>query len=233
MAAAIEQLLVLQERDQHIRRLRKEMADIPIRKQQIESRLKAHESGLAEAENNLMALTAKTKALEVEIESAKQQIQRYRDQQLQTKKNDEYKAFEKQIASTMSQIRGLEDQELEAMEQVEAARVQVKERNASLEVDRARVNEEVATFLDRSTGLGDELAKVEEERKALAAGVDPTWLSRYERLFEKKGDAAIAVVEHGTCGCCHMKLPPAQVVDARKGDTLTVCNFCGRLLYSA
>ena len=79
--------------------------------------------------------------------------------------------------------------------------------------------------------MGDELKRKEEERKGLAAEIDPTWLARYERLFAKQRDAAIALVEHGTCGSCHMKLSPSQVVDARKSDSLTLCDFCGRMLY--
>jgi predicted nucleic acid-binding Zn-ribbon protein len=67
----------------------------------------------------------------------------------------------------------------------------------------------------------------------VAAGIDPVWLRRYERIFAKQRDAAIARVEHGTCGSCHMKLSPAQIVDARKTDTLTLCDFCGRMLYLA
>ena len=62
-------------------------------------------------------------------------------------------------------------------------------------------------------------------------GIEAVWLARYERIFAKQKDAAIALVEHGTCGSCHMKLSPSQVVDARKPDTLTQCAFCGRMLY--
>ncbi len=231
MAKAIEQLLVLQACDQEIRRLRKEMDDIPLRRQQIESRLGAHKEGLTQAEHGLLEAKARIKHLEGEIESARQQIQKFRDQQLQIKSNDGYKALEKEIATAQSQIRKLEDQELAAMEAVETATAEAQVRRESLAKEGARVDEEVKTFLQRSAGLEGELKRKEEERKALAATVEPVWLSRYERIFAKQRDAAIALVEHGTCGCCHMKLSPSQIVDARKTDTLTSCAFCGRMLY--
>ena len=231
MAKAVEKLLVLQACDQEIRRLRKEVEDIPLRKQQIESRLSVHQEGVTRAEHGLLEARARIKHLEGEIEAARQQVQKYRAQQLQIKSNDGYKALEKEIAMAQAAIRRLEDQELDAMEAVEVAKVQAAERREALEKETVRVTEEVQVFLRRSEGLGGELERKEAERRTLAADIDASWLSRYERLFAKQHDAAIALVEHGTCGSCHMKLSPAQVVDARKADTLTLCDFCGRMLY--
>ena len=233
MAKAIEQLLVLQECDQEIRRLRKEMEDIPLRKQQIESRLGAHKDGLAQAEHALLEARARIKHLEGEIESARQQIQKYREQQLQIKSNDGYKALEKEVAAKQQEIRGLEDQELAAMEAVEEAQATAAARREALAKEQLRVNEELQSFLGRSAGIEGDLKNKEEERRRLAADVDADWLARYERIFAKQRDAAIALVEHGTCGGCHMKLSPSQVVAARRSDTLTLCDFCGRLLYLA
>ena len=233
MAKAIEQLLVLQACDQEIRRLRKEMQDIPLRKQQIESRLNAHKEGLTQTEHVQLEAKTRIKHLEGEIESARQQIKKFREQQLQIKSNIEYKALEKEIATAQSGIRKLEDDELGAMEAVETAQAAVQARKEALAKEQARVNEELKAFLDRSAGLGDELKRKEEERKVLAAEIDPVWRARYERIFAKQRDAAIALVEHGTCGSCHMNLSPAQVVDARKAETVTLCDFCGRMLYFA
>ncbi|MGD9782695.1 MAG: zinc ribbon domain-containing protein [Kiritimatiellia bacterium] len=231
MAKAIEQLLALQACDQDVRRLRKEMEDIPLRKQQIESRLGAHQEGLAQAEHALLAAKASIKSLEGEIEEGRRQIQKYREQQLQIKSNDGYKALEKEIATAQAGIRKLEDRELEAMEAVETAAAEAQSRRDSLGKEQKRVEEEIKAFLDRSAGLDGELKAKEADRKAQAAEIEPKWLARYERLFAKQKDAAIALVEHGTCGSCHMKLSPSQIVEARKPDSPTLCDFCGRMLY--
>lgn len=231
MAKAIEQLLALQACDQDIQRLRREIEDIPMRKLQIESRLTLHRDGLAKAEHDLLEAKSCIKHLEGEIESARQQIHKYRDQQLQIKSNDGYKALEREIATVMSSIRAMEDRELEAMEAVESAGGEVQTRREALAKEQVRVDEELQAFLARSEGLADELQRKEEDRQSRAAQIDSVWLARYERLFGKLRDVAIALVEHGTCGGCHMKLSPAQIVDARKPDTLTTCAFCGRMLY--
>lgn len=233
MAKVIEQLLVLQACDQEIRRLRREMDDIPLRKQQIESRLAAHQEGLAQSEHSMLEAKARIKQLEGEIEAVRQHIKKFREQQLQIKSNVEYKALEKEIATAQMGIRALEDQELAAMQAMEETQAAAKALHEALGKEQARVGEEVKAFLDRSSGLEGELKAKEEERKTLVADIEPTWVSRYERLFAKQSDAAIALVEHGTCGSCHMKLSPSQIVDARKADTLTLCDFCGRMLYLA
>ncbi len=232
VAKAIEQLLVLQECDQDIRRLRRDMQDIPLRRQQIETRLRVQQEGTAQAEHELLEAKEHIKRLEGDIEAAKEGILKFRSQQMQIKNNDEYRALEKQIATTQGQIRRLEDEELEAMEAVEQAQANLAGRKESLEKESARVKEELDAFMERSAGVEDVLAAREAERAALAKDIDAAWLSRYERLLAKVPDAAISLVEHGTCGCCHMKLSPSQVVEARKPDAMTLCVFCGRMLYS-
>lgn len=233
MAKAIEQLLVLQQCDQEIRRLRNELQDIPLRKQQIEARLNAHKEGFSQTEHVLLEAKSRIKHLEGEIEAARQQILKYRDQQFQVKNNESYKALEKEIAAVQLTIRKLEDEELAAMEAAEEAQKNVVIRREALQKEQARVAEELKSFEERNAGLSQQLQGKEEERRALAAAIDPAWLSRYERIFAKHPDAAVALIEHGTCSGCHMKLSPAQVVEARKAERLTLCDFCGRMLYLA
>jgi hypothetical protein len=97
------------------------------------------------------------------------QIQKYRDQQLQIKSNDSYKALEKEIAATQSGIRKLEDQELEAMEAVEAAKAQLAEPARGAGQGAGARGRGGQGLPGTQQGLGDELQRKEEERKALAA----------------------------------------------------------------
>ena len=123
------------------------------------------------------------------------------------------------------------------MEVLEVAEADVELRREALEKECVLMEEDIQAFVARGDELAAELNRKEEERKALAQAIDPSWLSRYERLFAKFRDAAIALVDRsgsgtgGTCGCCHMALSPAKILDARKLDTLTLCDHCGRMLY--
>ena len=117
------------------------------------------------------------------------------------------------------------------MDEVEALKAKAAEQKAELARQADRVDAEVKDYLSRAGGLGAELASLETDRAARAAEVDPGWLARYDRIASK-GGPAVAIVEHGTCGRCHMKLSPAQAVQARRRDELVFCDFCGHILYA-
>lgn len=231
MATIVEQLNVLQERDGRIRRLARERADVPEHKKQIDSQLDRQRGLVAEAQEALKKQTSAAHNLDVEANARRERIKKLRDQQLQIKSNVEYKALEKEIGALEGEIRGLEDNELEIMERMEAARAALADAEKELKAQEQRVLEEAGLLEKRLKAIDGELAELQAERDRLAADVDPVWLQRYQRIMEKRGDHAMVPVTHDACGGCHMKLPPSVVHDSRRPDTMTVCNFCGRLLF--
>lgn len=231
VAKSMERLLELQECDLEIARIRREMDDIPKRKAQMESALDAQKARVAEADRTLFEAQGRIRRAEGEIAEAHAQERKYREQQLQIKSNDEYRALETQIAALKTRVSALEDDELAAMDEVEALKAKAAEQKAELARQAERVDAEVKDYLSRAEGLGAELASLETDRAARAAEVDPGWLARYDRIASK-GGPAVAIVEHGTCGRCHMKLSPAQAVQARRRDELVFCDFCGHILYA-
>ena len=231
MSTMIERLLLVQDRDRSIARLLRESKDIPARKQQLESRLQAHQDFLRKTQEELKKAQAGIKAVEVEVESRRQKIARFREQQTQIKKNEEFRALEHEISVVQAEIRAEEDKELEFMEQVEQNRALIAEREADLKKEDTRVREDQKVFDRRMEELQREVTALQADRKALAEHVDAEWLGRYERIMAKTGDFALVPVEHGACGGCHMNLPPHLTHDARKGLNLVQCSYCSRLLY--
>ncbi|MGA0846832.1 MAG: zinc ribbon domain-containing protein, partial [Luteolibacter sp.] len=74
-------------------------------------------------------------------------------------------------------------------------------------------------------------ADVSSEREKLSADVPEDTLPLYERLLKTKAGLAVAPVEQGKCGGCHMKLITSTVVAVQSGRELTRCENCGRFLY--
>lgn len=231
VSTTIEKLLTIQERDQKISDLTRENADIPVRQKQIEARLEAHKEAIRLTQEELKKKTASAKELDLEVEGCKQKINKFREQQFQIKSNVEYKALEHEIETVQGRIGELEDQELALMEQIEDIKKSQSAREHDLKLDQSRVDEEIHVLARRQEAIQTETDKLQQERDALAKEVDPDWLSRYNRIFKKVKDSAIVPVEHGTCGGCHMKLPPSVVHDAKNDLTMTLCNFCNRMLY--
>jgi predicted nucleic acid-binding Zn-ribbon protein len=82
-----------------------------------------------------------------------------------------------------------------------------------------------------SISFDAQIASVEADREALIAKVDPALFSRYQRIWDKRRDFAIARIEHDSCGGCHLKLPP-QTIHITKGEKdIASCDFCSRLLF--
>lgn len=227
----LEKLLVLQDRDRKLRQLLQETRDIPARKLLIESRLKANREAFEQAQENLKNNAAATKSVELEIESVKDTVKKYKHQQGQIKNNDQYRALEREIREQLGRVRELEEREIALMEQLEGLKAVVAEREAALKQDQASVDVDTKALDERLANIQSEVDEARKNRDGLTEGIDAGWLSRYTRIFNNKGDYALVPVENGTCGGCHMKVPPQLVQDAKRGDTMVSCSYCGRLLY--
>ncbi|MCK5124333.1 MAG: hypothetical protein KAQ82_03800, partial [Dehalococcoidia bacterium] len=84
------------------------------------------------------------------------------------------------------------------------------------------------TFGRRKNEIETLLAKLEEDRVALAQQLDSEVLNTYERIRLSRGQA-VAKVERGKCQGCHIAVPTSQWQKIKAGD-LIQCNSCSRIL---
>ncbi len=231
MTESFEKLLILQDRDRRILQFAREMRDIPQRKQDIDDRLQRHRDALALAEQELQTGTLKLKELEGDVETFSLRMRKYKEQQMAVKNNDEYRALEREIINTRRDVTKFEERQLIVMEQMEGLKATVIERKAELAEQEGNVQHDLDAMDERIADIEKEIAGLKSNRDDFKEGIDPQWLSRYERILNNKGDVAIVSIDNGTCGGCHMTLPPQVVHDARKGTALVSCSFCGRLVY--
>ena len=228
----IKDLLPLQDLDCQLRDMKRELEDIPARKKEEQTRLQEHKDNLGKAEDAMKAEKARIKELELEVQSCRDQIDKYRKQQMVLKSNKEFKAMEVEIANVLGKIRAHEDQELVLMEDVEAARSNVAERRKELEAEEEAVNLDVAELDTRMSGIDTEVSSLEARRSELLGDIPEDMLARYERILQRR-DRALVPVEGGICGGCHMRLPPSVAQNILKKQDLVSCDHCGRLLYIA
>lgn len=227
----IEKLLLVQDHDQRILKFDKELADLPQRKAAAESMLGDHQKALVAAKDAVKSKQAEIKQAELEVESHREKIRKFREQQLQLKSNKEFRAMEDEIANVERNIKNREDQMLEIMEALDAAVGTAKQQEQALKQEEEVVKGEIKTMEDRAESVRQELARVKASRAQAAAEADPERLALYERLFTNKKDRVLVPVEHSACGGCHMKLPPYVCHEAKKQAVPVFCDFCGRMLY--
>jgi len=231
MFETIEKLLILQDRDKQLVRSRTELARIEPERQVLKAKASGAQSGLDHAKQRVREIESRRKELELEVQTKRGLIEKYANQQLQTRKNEEYRALANEIQGCKDAIFKLEDQEIELMEQAEAAQKEVGRATQTAVEAKKLVDDQVAQLAVREENLKKELAGLQANREELAAAVDETARGRYERLLKSKGDNVVVGVQHGVCGGCHRQLSRQIVVSCQADQEITTCPNCGRILY--
>jgi len=231
MLEAIEKLLVLQDRDRKIHRVQEELAQIVPERETLRNRASSTQTQLDAAKNRVKQIESERKRLELEVESKKSQIEKYANQQLQTRKNEEYKALAHEIETCKGDIMKIEDSEIVLMEQTEAAVKEVARANGEANEAKKLADSLIAELGQREENFKKELAELQQGRAELAAAVDESARNRYERLLKGKGDNVVVGINHGVCGGCHMKLQQQLIVSCQAQKEIVTCSSCGRILY--
>jgi predicted nucleic acid-binding Zn-ribbon protein len=231
MQPEIIALLPVQERDQKIHQLRKDLKDVPNLEARARTQLAGDLASLEKAHAAVQAIEVAIKSIELDIGTRRTSIKRIQDQQFETRKNDEFRALGHEIERYEAEVRALEDKELEQMELLENAQAIHTDAKTKLAATQSLVDEELAALKERETNLRSRLESLKAERITLISSVPEHALNLYDRIFKKKGDAAVVPLEGDICGGCHMKVVIGTIQSLKQEEGLTQCESCGRILY--
>src|ERR1700726_3134613 len=142
MSPEIEHLISLQRTDREIQRLQAEIAELPRRGTVIEEKLAGTKAGLEKARGTVKADEATRRKYETAITDLRGKISKYRDQSLDVKTNEQYKALLHEIQFAEQEIRLNEDRILEVMVNVDAREKEVKAAEAELKAETAEIEKE-------------------------------------------------------------------------------------------
>jgi uncharacterized protein len=227
----LEQLLVLQDRQQKIRQIQTEIKTLPLERARLELQLGATAAGVESLKQKGRQVEVERKKLELDVGTRAESIARLKTQQYQTRKNDEFQAIGHEIERYENEIRKLEDQELELMIEADKLKSEIEAADKSARATKDTISRQLTDLETKSKTLGSQQQELETEREALAAQIDADLLDQFERLFNSKGDAAVVAVEHGVCTGCHMKVTTATAAGVKAGKEIVSCENCGRILY--
>jgi predicted nucleic acid-binding Zn-ribbon protein len=227
----LEQLLVLQDRQQKIRQIQTEIRTLPLERAHLESQLAANAAGLEALKHKGRQVEVERKKLELDVGTRSESIARLKTQQYQTRKNDEFQAIGHEIERYENEIRKLEDQELELMIEADKLKAEIDAADKTARATKESISRQLTDLEAKTKALETQKVDLEKEREALAAQIDADLLDQFERLFNSKGDAAVVAVEHGVCTGCHMKVTTATAARVKAGKEIVSCENCGRILY--
>jgi len=231
MLENIEKLLILQDRDRRILRVTQELAHIGPEREGLKRKAVTTQSALDAAKTRVKQIESDRKQKDLEIEAKKSQIEKYLNQQLQTRKNEEYKALTHEIEAAKGEIFKIEDAQIVLMEHAEAAQKEVLRTTAEATAAKKLEDDQIGKLNEREANLKQELAELQEGRAKLAGAVEESARNRYERLFKNKGENVVVGIEHSACGGCHMKLPAQIITHCRAQAEIITCPNCARILY--
>ncbi|PYL61388.1 MAG: hypothetical protein DMF31_02335 [Verrucomicrobia bacterium] len=233
MHSELEQLLILQDREQKIRQIQIEIETVPLRRKSLEAQLAESKASVETLRQRVRQLEVDRKKLELDVGVRAESVSRLKTQQYQTRKNDEFQALGHEIDRYENEIRKIEDDELELMVLADKIKADLTAEETKAAATRDSIARQTDDLDEKSKALDSQLQGLMTERSHLATKIDEDLLGRFERLFKSKGDAAVVAIEHGVCTGCHMKVTTATAASVKAGKEIVSCENCGRILFDA
>jgi len=230
MLPDIEKLLELQVADKEIRRLQDEVAALPKRVAVIEQKLAGTKARLEKVRAAAKSDDANRKKFEANIKDLQGKISKYRDQSLDVKTNEQYKALLHEIEFAEAEVRLNEDRILEVMVNVDARDKEVKAAEAELKAETAEIEKEKEDARRVTVEDQKKLSEWNGKRDSLRHGISEDVLRQYERVAKFRG-TGLAEVRDQKCTGCQVKLRPQTYNEVRNGEKVMICESCSRVYY--
>jgi predicted nucleic acid-binding Zn-ribbon protein len=232
LGADLETLFKLQELDV---RLREKQLEI----ESYEKKLAARRAAMDDLRARIDALTERRKQLVTERALAERRVSdsedelKERRQRLSRVRNErELRAGESEVAALRDEIDQQQDAFLATttrVDEVEGELEALRKEFADLEqADHRHVEDEAAHIDDLKADLG----QGKSERDLIAKDLDGSLRQRYEMVFSRRNGLAVVEVRNGSCGGCHMGIPPQTVIEIMRSGAVRVCPSCQRILYA-
>ncbi len=234
-----QELLVLADTDEEIRRLRHTLANLPeqqILDQHVETREKVA-GELLDAAETLDRLTAQVTRHEREIEVA-DQGRKHSEAQIYSGRitsERELAALREEIEDKHRRKSDIEDSLLEIMEQVEEMSSLVDELTAR----RTELTDQVTHLTTRrdeaAAGTQEKLDALLARRDEEASSIDAPVLETYEKLAGQRPGRVVARLERRMCTGCRLDLTAIELEEIKETaqHSLTYCSQCGSIIVPA
>jgi predicted nucleic acid-binding Zn-ribbon protein len=230
MNSDLEKVIELERTDREIARLRQEIASLPGRVAAIEQKLARSKHQVEGARMALKNGEAQRRKQEADIQSQQQKISKYREQSLEVKTNEQYKALMHEISFADKSIRDSEDKILEVMLDADVQEKLARTAEAELKEETLEIEQEKAHA--RSVTAEDEkqLAEWNARRDQTRTAISEDVLRQYDRVAKARG-SGVAEARDQTCTACHVMLRPQTFNDILGNEQVIACDSCGRVLF--
>ena len=231
MNSQLQSLIELQSIDNEVADLERGKAAIPKQIESGKAGVNEKQSRLKEAEDNLLELQKKHKALEIDVASESDLIAKSKTKLPLVKTNKEYSAILAEVDTLKEKILALEDQELELMEVLEKKEKDLPLLRASCKEEEEKFSAYRLKKEAESERTEKELEVIRPKRFQVANSLEVKLLDHYTKVSKAREGLAVVGIHGNTCQGCLQQLLPQQVIDVKGGETINCCEQCSRILY--
>ncbi len=233
MQKILQNLLNLQHVDTRLNDVRARLAKFPNRLAESDARVKAAKVDLDASKAAQLATVKDRKKYELDVDSWKEKVRKYRDQTSQIKTNESYRALLHEVQMAEEEIAKAEDRLLEQMVASEEYDRRIKASEMTLkDVEHVERVQRSTVEADRAVAE-KELADLNVERLRAIAEIPENLLDHYDRIVRKHNGVALAEVRDEKCGACGMIVRPHVIQEMRRADSAEMfhCETCTRIIY--
>ncbi len=229
----IEKLLIIQDRDIALQKIEQELARIPQERSAIEALITAEETNIETASHALKEKEVERHELDSEVKAKESMIARFRTQQLEVKKNEEYRALTHQIEQSEQDISELEEREIELMLEIDTTREAFEAEKATIEARIVEQKKQIARLGEREVNLKASIGEAQTAVAQAREAAEENFLGHYDRVKNLcKRPPYVARIEAHKCGGCHLRVSNEVSSGALLVGEPHFCDQCARMVYA-
>ena len=231
MLPDLQRLIELQEIESRAAVANKAIADAPGRIAALDALLQSTTAALAAAKQSLATNQTSRRSIDNDLTSAQQRRDKYKDQLMAVKTNEQLHAMQHQIESVGAEVLQHEERVLVNMMEADEINATIKKTEAALKAAQAKVAAERATIEAEAKTHQATVAECAVAREKIVSSMDNKGaVETFQRIAKVRG-TAVARAEGERCTICQVRLRPAVFAEVRKGEALVQCDSCNRILY--
>ncbi|MFO8027193.1 MAG: hypothetical protein R6U56_05980 [Opitutales bacterium] len=229
----IEKLLIVQDRDIALQKIELELTRIPLERSKIEALIETEKENIEAASQALKAKEVQRNELDHEVKGKEADIARFKNQQLQVKKNDEYRALTQQIEQAEAEIAQLEETELTLMLEIDETKEIFDAEKKAIEARIVKQHAEIKRLGEQELNLKNSIEAAKEALAQSREGVEGNYLEHYDRVkkMTKRPPYVVPIHEH-KCGGCHLRVSNEVSRGAMDAGEPHFCDQCARMVYA-
>lgn len=229
----IEKLLIVQDRDVALQKNEQELARIPQERTALEALITAEEVNIEAASHALKEKEVERSELDTEVKAKEGAVARFKTQQLEVKKNDEYRALTHQIEQSEQEIAELEEREIGLMLEIDETRETFKTDKAVIEARIVEQKEQIALLGERENNLTTAVDEAKAAVQAARSDADENYVGHYDRVKTLSNRPPyVALIEAHKCGGCHLRVSNEVSSSALIAGEPHFCDQCARMVYA-